>query len=245
MNKLNVVIPMAGLGSRFVSAGFQKPKPFIDVNGKPMIVRVLENLSCDDAHYILIARKEHLEAETIIVNQILERFNASFVSIDFLTEGSACTILHARNFIDNEVPLLIANSDQIIDFDVRTFVNEAKKRNLDGSILTFIDKSKNPKWSFAKVDINDIVIEVREKQPISHYATVGIYFFNKGKYFVDGCIDMIIKNERTNNEFYTCPVYNELIEQGRVIGIFNIHEKLMHGTGTPEDLQNYLNVLKD
>ncbi|EAJ6162347.1 lipopolysaccharide biosynthesis protein, partial [Campylobacter jejuni] len=229
---MNIVIPMAGLGSRFAKAGFDKPKPFIDVLDKPMIVRVLENLKYKDARYILIARKEHLTKEKKLVDEIKNNFNVEFIPIDKLTEGTACTVLYARKYINNDMPLMIANSDQIVDINIADFINDSFKRGLDGSILTFIDKEKNPKWSFAKLN-NDLVVEVKEKEAISEFATVGIYFFNKGKIFVESAIDMIIENDRVNNEFYTCPVYNYAIKSGAKIGIYNIDFSKMHGIGTP------------
>ncbi|WP_217494975.1 glycosyltransferase family 2 protein [Marinomonas sp. FW-1] len=240
---INILIPMAGLGSRFAKEGYDKPKPFIDVNGKPMIVRVLENLSYPDAKYILVARKEHLEKEIDLVNEIKENFNVEFVEIEKLTEGTACTVLFARKLIDNKTPLLIANSDQIVDINIADFIDDCLERKLDGSILTFVDQDRNPKWSFAKTNENGLVVEVKEKEAISDIATVGIYLFSSGKDFVAGAIDMIINNDRVNNEFYTCPVYNYLLKDGKSIGIHNISVKNMHGIGTPEDLIFYLNNL--
>ncbi|ABQ03383.1 Nucleotidyl transferase [Flavobacterium johnsoniae UW101] len=242
MSKINIVIPMAGLGSRFANVGYEKPKPFIDVDGKPMIVRVLDNLSYPDANYILIARKEHLEKEKELVVQIEKEYNAKFIGIDKLTEGTVCTVLYARKYINNELPLLIANSDQIVDISIPDFINDCFDRDLDGSILTFKDIELNPKWSFAKLN-DDLVIEVKEKEAISEFATVGIYLFNKGAQFVDSAIDMIIENDRVNNEFYTCPVYNYLIKDGARIGIYDIEFSNMHGIGTPEDLEVYLKRL--
>ncbi|EEQ63266.1 hypothetical protein HPMG_00723 [Helicobacter pullorum MIT 98-5489] len=238
MQKMNIVIPMAGLGSRFAKAGFAKPKPFIDVLGKPMIVRVLENLKCKNAKYILIARNEHLEQEKELVKEIENNFNACFVGIDKLTEGTACTVLYARKFINNDMPLLIANSDQIVDMDIADFIQDSIQRKLDGSILTFIDKEKNPKWSFVRLE-NGYAVEIKEKEVISEFATVGIYLFSKGKFFVNGAIDMIVRNERVNNEFYTAPTYNYLIHEGLKIGHFVIDFSQMHGIGTPEDLMVY------
>ncbi|ECT4085461.1 TPA: glycosyltransferase family 2 protein [Campylobacter jejuni] len=240
---MNIVIPMAGLGSRFAKAGFDKPKPFIDVLDKPMIVRVLENLKYKDARYILIARKEHLTKEKKLVDEIKNNFNVEFIPIDKLTEGTACTVLYARKYINNDTPLMIANSDQIVDINIADFINDSFKRGLDGSILTFIDKEKNPKWSFAKLN-NDLVVEVKEKEAISEFATVGIYFFNKGKIFVESAIDMIIENDRVNNEFYTCPVYNYAIKSGAKIGIYNIDFSKMHGIGIPEDLEIFKAINK-
>ncbi len=241
---INIVIPMAGEGSRFSKAGYRKPKPFINVDGKPMIVRVLENLTYFDARYILIARKEHMAQEAELVKQIEQEYNAVFIPIEKLTEGTACTVLYARKYINNDEPLLIANSDQIVDMSISDFINDCKDRKLDGSILTFIDKHKDPKWSFAKIDKNNLVTEVKEKVAISECATVGIYLYSKGRYFVDATIDMIIENERVNSEFYTCPTYNYAIRENAKIGIYNIDFRQMHGIGTPDDLNIYLEKIK-
>jgi dTDP-glucose pyrophosphorylase len=240
---INIVIPMAGAGSRFAKAGYKKPKPFIDVDGKPMIVRVLENLTYSEARYILIARKEHMEQEVELVKEIEKEFNAIFIPIDKLTEGTACTVLYARKYINNDEPLLIANSDQIVDMNIADFIDDSKNRNLDGSILTFIDKYSDPKWSFAKLDENNLVAEVKEKVVISEFATVGIYLYSRGKDFIDAAIDMVIENDRVSNEFYTCPTYNYAISEFLKIGIYNIEFDQMHGIGTPDDLNLYLEFI--
>ncbi len=238
--KVSVVIPMAGMGKRFQQAGYELSKPFIDVGGKPMIERVLENLFLPNARYILIALREHVKNHSKLVQQLRRHYPITLVEIDELTEGTACTVMHARHYIENDEPLLIANSDQIIDIEVQDMLRDCFERRLDGSILTFIDPEKNPKWSFAKVDQNGYVTEVQEKKPISKYATVGIYLYTRGKDFVDSAMDMIIHNDRVNGEFYTCPTYNYAIRRGKRIGIYNIETSAMHGLGTPEDLENYI-----
>ena len=237
---VNIVIPMAGEGSRFVKAGYDKPKPFINVLGKPMIVHVIENLKCPNSNYILIARKDHLKRENEAVKKISDKYNVTFIGIDRLTEGTACTILYAKKFIDNNDQLLIANSDQIVDIDIEKFISDSKKRNLDGSILTFHDDELNPKWSFAKINNHGIVTAVKEKEAISNNATVGIYLYNKGLDYVSAAVQMIIENDRINNEFYTCPTYNYAIAMGKKIGIYDIPAKAMHGIGTPEDLNKFI-----
>lgn len=237
---INVLIPMAGAGSRFSKAGFSKPKPFIDVAGQPMIVRVLENLALPGVRYILVARREHMQAEAELVHEIEQKYQATFLEIDGLTEGTACTVLHARKLINNDTPLLIANSDQIVNFDPQDFVDDCFRRNLDGSILTFEDKARDPKWSFARIGVDELVLEVKEKQAISTFATVGIYLFRRGADFVDAAIEMMLQQDRVNNEYYTCPTYNYLIRDRKRIGIYNVAPEAMHGIGTPEDLAAYL-----
>ncbi len=238
---INIVIPAAGAGSRFAREGFSEAKPFIDVLGKAMIVRVLENLACEGANFIIILRKEHLQAKKELCESIKKDFNALFIGIDKLTEGTACTVLFAREFINNDVPLLIANSDQIVDLNLQDFIKDCEKRRLDGSLLCFEDSKQDSKWSFVRLQ-NELVVEVREKQAISKFATVGIYLFTQGKIFVDSALQMILENDRVNNEFYTAPAYNYAIKQGFKFGIYNIKEEQMHGLGTPEDLKTYLEL---
>ena len=126
--------------------------------------------------------------------------------------------------------------------DIAEYINECKDRKLDGSILTFLDRTRDIKWSFAKIDDNGLVTEVKEKVGISDYATVGLYYFKEGRHFINSTIDMIINNDRVNGEFYTCPVYNYMIKDGGKIGIFNIELLQMHGLGTPDDLNTYIGL---
>ncbi|WP_297986430.1 glycosyltransferase family 2 protein [uncultured Campylobacter sp.] len=240
---MNILIPAAGAGSRFAKEGYEKPKPFIDVLGKPMIVRVLENLNVDNAHYIIILQKSHLEQEKELCKAIAKDYNVSFVSVNSLTEGTACSVLHARELINNNTPLMIANSDQIIDIDINNYINDCINRNLDGSILCFTDREKSPKWSFVRMN-GELITEVKEKEIISDVATVGIYLFSKGSLFVDSAIDMIVRNDRVNNEFYTAPAYNYAIKNGAKIGCFLMNFDDMHGIGTPDDLQKYIKFIK-
>jgi len=239
-DRVNVVIPMAGLGSRFSKAGYTKPKPFIDVAGRLMIERVIDNLALPGARYFLIARADHLEAAPEIAQQLLARGDVEFVSIDNVTEGAACTVLHARPHLDPDTPLLIANCDQIVDFSCADYIEDCRARKLDGSVLSFEDAERNTKWSFARLSDDGLIAEIREKQPISPIATVGIYYFSQARLFIDSALDMIIRNDRVNNEFYVAPVYNYSIAAGGRIGVFMVPAEAMHGIGTPEDLDAFL-----
>ena len=162
--------------------------------------------------------------------------NCEIIQVDGLTEGAACTTLLAKEFIDNDKHLLIANSDQYIEWNSNNFYYSMTNDNLDGGIVTF--KSTHPKWSFAKLDDNGHITEIAEKKPISDIATVGIYYWNKGSDYVKYAEQMIEKNIRVNNEFYVAPVYNEAIKDGLKLKPFNIEK--MWGLGTPEDLKTYL-----
>jgi NDP-sugar pyrophosphorylase family protein len=226
---------MAGRGSRFLEKGFPLPKPLISVNGKPMIQIVIENLNLD-ARYIFICRKEHFEKYSLkeLFNNIAK--NHEVVILDEITEGAANTVLTAKKFINNDEELIIANSDQWVDWNSNHFLSFMRRKNADGGILTFIAYDK--KWSFVKLNDEGLVIEVAEKKPISNIATVGIYYYKKGNYFVKAAENMIQKNIRVNNEFYIAPTYNEMISDGKKILPYSVSK--MKGLGTPEDLQRFL-----
>ncbi|MCA8972396.1 MAG: glycosyltransferase family 2 protein [Planctomycetes bacterium] len=243
MATLQIVVPMAGLGSRFADRGYEKIKPFIDVAGRPMIARVCENLRVDGAKFVFIAREEHRQEIECELEPCLDGTAFEVVYIERVTEGAACTVLCARKALDLAAPMMIANSDQIVDLDMDTFVADAEERRLDGSILTFPCPDRSTKWSYVRVDVNGLVDLVREKEPISDRATVGIYWFARASTFFDGALDMVARNERVNGEFYVCPVYQEAIRGEQRIGIFDIPVAAMHGIGTPEDLEAYLSLL--
>lgn len=233
--KLNVLIPMAGAGSRFSSAGYTFPKPLIEVNGKPMIQVVVENLNID-ANYTFIVQKEHYEKYSLKYLLNLVAPNCNIVQVDGLTEGAACTALLAKEFINSENPLVIANSDQYVDWNSNEVMYAFRADEIDGGIVTF--KASHPKWSYAKLDSDGFVSRVAEKQVISDLATVGIYYWKHGADFVKYAEQMIEKNIRVNNEFYVAPVFNQAIEDGKKFRTKNVNE--MWGIGTPEDLEFFL-----
>ena len=234
---MKILIPMAGEGSRFAKEGYTFPKPLIDVRGKPMIQVVVENLDFD-AEYIFLVRKQHLEKYSGLKTTLNRITNGRFkiVEVDGLTEGAACTALLAKEFIDNDEDLLIANSDQVVEYSHENFNMLKSLTDVDGIVFAF--HAVHPKWSFVKTNARGIITEVAEKTPISDIATCGIYWYRKGSDFVKAAEGMIRKNIRVNNEFYIAPVYNEMIAEGSKLIPFFVHR--MHGIGTPEDLNYYL-----
>ncbi len=236
---LNLVIPMAGRGARFQEKGYTFPKPLVEIRRKPMIEIVVGNLlpSCDH-RYIFICQREHYERYALKETLANIAPGCEVVTVEGVTEGAACTVLLAAGYFANEDELIIAISDQYVDFDVNDFIRHARRADLDGDILVF--RATHPKWSYVKLESGDLVVEVAEKRPISNLATVGIYYYRRGLDFLSAAEQMITKDIRTNNEFYVCPVYNELILQGRQIGVMEIQASQMYGLGTPEDLERFL-----
>jgi HAD superfamily hydrolase (TIGR01509 family) len=233
--RLNILVPMAGAGSRFQQAGYTFPKPLIDIQGKPMIQLVVDNLNIE-ATYIFVVQKEHREKYNLDTLLNLITPGCKIVEVDILTEGAACTTLLAKEYINNDAPLVMANSDQFLEWDSNEFMYKMIEHKVDGGIVTFT--ATHPKWSFAKLDENGFVTEVAEKNPISDVATVGVYYWAKGSDYVKYAEQMIEKNIRINNEFYVCPVFNEAIAGAKQIKTYHIEK--MWGLGTPEDLKYYV-----
>jgi HAD superfamily hydrolase (TIGR01509 family) len=234
-DELNVLIPMAGAGSRFEKAGYTFPKPLIDVRNKPMIQVVVENLNIK-ANYIYIVQKSHRKKYNLDTLLNLITPNCKIIEVDGVTEGAACTALLAKEYIDNDKPLFFANSDQFVEWDSNEFMYKMNETNADGGIVSF--KATHPKWSFAKINEQGLVTEVAEKNPISDIATVGYYYWKQGSDFVKYAEQMIDKDIRINGEFYVCPVFNQAIADKKEIRTFNVEK--MWGLGTPEDLRYYL-----
>lgn len=232
---MKLVIPMAGEGRRFAEAGYKDPKPFIEVLPEvKMIELVLSNLEAQTfSQVVLLVRNEHL-SRLVEVSSKLNLKNISFVIIDKLTEGAACTLLHAYDHLNTDEPIVIANSDQYIrNFDLSKFLSSSFS---GGSILCFEETKQSPKWSYAQVDLCGKLVRVAEKNPISSSATCGVYYFGSGKELIRAAVSMISKNIRTNNEFYICPIYN----QYRLpVNIHLLNESDMCGLGTPEDLLHF------
>ena len=233
---------MAGAGSRFEKCGYAVPKPLIPIKNmgnKPMVQVVVENINID-ADYIFIVREEHDKKYNL--TQFLKSVspNCKIVKVNYLTEGAACTTLLAKKYIDNNHPLLIANSDQFVEWNSGDFLQSISDISTDGSILTF--ENNDPNCSYVKLDGDGCVAEVREKQIISNEATVGIYYWTRGCNYVKFAEQMIQKNIRTNNEFYTAPTYNEAIEDKFKIKTFRINK--VWSLGSPEDLNTFIEKYK-
>lgn len=227
---MNVLIPAAGMGSRFKEAGYGAPKPFIPIAGRPMIAWAMDNMPTrkGDKFYLLL-RAEHMPH--VLNTELAERPDVAIIPVAKLTEGAACTVMLARAFIDCDEPVLVANSDQFCRYDRDAWYALVDDCDTEGAMWTF--HSTETKWSYARVQ-EGRVTEVAEKVVISEHATVGVYYWSSGRLLCKSVDQMISDNKRVNGEFYLCPSYNE-IASGHNIRIFPV--ETMFGLGTPEDLE--------
>jgi NDP-sugar pyrophosphorylase family protein len=238
---LNIVLPIAGRGSRFLEAGYTLPKPLIPVHRVPMIEVVVSNVRPRQPHHFtFVALQEHLDH--LGMRETLDRIapGCTIVPVAQVTEGAACTVLLAREGIDNDDSLMLANSDQWVDIDINDYLAEMERKNADGLIMTM--RADHPKWSYVGFGADGWVNRLVEKQVISHEATVGIYNFRHGADFVRAAERMIAKDLRVNGEFYVAPAYNELIAEGAKLCVYNVGQEGagMYGLGIPADLESFL-----
>jgi len=226
---MNIVIPMAGDGRRFKEAGYELPKPLIDVKGKPMINRVIANLDPKHEHkIILITRKEHK------IKEYFQGIDITVVELDTPTEGALCTALRAGALINNSNALLIANCDQLLNIDMNEYINRAEW----ASLVTF--NSTNPHHSYVRTNRRGFVLEAKEKEVISDQAVAGLYYFKRGYDFVNFGENTIHANIRYNGEFYITPMMNLMIAKGLIINTYEIDVHDKHMLGTPQELQIFL-----
>tara|TARA_R110000822_G_scaffold13216_1_gene47073 strand:- start:2608 stop:3333 length:726 start_codon:yes stop_codon:yes gene_type:complete len=238
---MNILIPIAGLGERFSKCGYEKIKPLIDVSGKSMISASVESMGFVGDYIFVMCPNDNLHAE-------LSRLPLYFPDIvksvtihvtNEPTEGPACSALLASKYIETSEPLIIANCDQIMRWDKKSFENFCLHSGYDGVIVTYYANST--KNSYAKVDCKGLVTKVREKVVISEISLNGIHYWSSGKDFVNSARAMIHDNDRAENgEFYIGPTYNYLIQDNKKIGIFHIPNCQHNAVGTPEDLVRFL-----
>jgi dTDP-glucose pyrophosphorylase len=237
---LTIVVPMAGRGSRFATAGYTLPKPLIPVLGTPMIALVIATIRPATPHRFVFVCQAADAARHDLRRQLRHWApGCGIVELDGYSQGAACSVLAAEAEI-GEGPLMIANSDQYVTVEIDRYLATLSDQGLDGLVMTM--RASDPKWSFAAIGADGLVTRIAEKQPISPHATVGIYNFARGQDFIRGARAMIARDARVNGEFYVAPVYNDLIAAGARIGIFDLGDEgaAMHGLGTPADLEGFL-----
>jgi dTDP-glucose pyrophosphorylase len=236
---INVVIPMAGAGSRFAKAGFTTPKPFISVGGRMMIERVLDGVRASGAKYTLVIREDFLSGQAAELDALAKKYPLSFATVERLTVGAAATALAAHETINSDIPVVFADSDNFFDnAKFNAFISDCLSRGLDGSLLTF--PSDKECFSYARTDADGIVLETREKEVVSNHAIAGAYMFARGSDFVKCAIDMLVYGDMTKNEYYMSNAYNWGVRRGMKFGIFDIAETDFACVGTPEQLAEYL-----
>jgi dTDP-glucose pyrophosphorylase len=234
---MNIVMPMAGRGSRFAQIGVDIPKPLIDVRGRPMYAWAMDSLPLELANRVIfICLREHLQHRALEddIRGRFKRWKPEIIALDEVTGGQACTVLMAAEWIDNGEPLLVYNADT---YCRTSLANRLPRLAPQVAGLIGVFRAPGDKWSFARADADGRVLETAEKRRISDWASTGLYYFRRGRDFVAHARQMIDGNERINGEFYVAPVYNRMIAAGAEVFIDPADEVWV--LGTPEDLQYF------
>lgn len=240
---INILIPMGGESEFFNSNEYVYPISLIEIHGKTMIQRIIENYAgFDNKHFIFVTKQADCENHHIdSILRLLTNSNCDIIRLGGQTKGAACSALMAIELINNEIPLIIANGDQVIEAPLADIEKEFQENVLDAGVIAF--ESIHPKWSYIRIDKNNIVIEAAEKKPLSKNAIAGFYYFRKGKDFVSAAMQSIVKDSHVNDLFYIAPVLNELILSGKRIGYHEIDAALYHSFYSPAKIKEYENWL--
>lgn len=234
---MNILIPMAGEGTRFPRDTYKVPKPLINIKGSPMIQVALESLGLVGTYHFVIRKDSYYDQVCHLLHSIFP--SSKIISVDETTSGPASSCLLFKDYINNEEELVIANCDQIMWWDPELFLTTARYYKYDGLVVTY--STNTPKNSYAKIDKDGFVVKIKEKEVISDVSLNGIHYWRKGKYFVQSAESMIeCKDTAPNGEFYVGPTYNYMIKDGLKIGIHHIPNYQHNPVGVPEDLNSFL-----
>ncbi|OGI18108.1 MAG: hypothetical protein A2287_07410 [Candidatus Melainabacteria bacterium RIFOXYA12_FULL_32_12] len=241
---MNILVLLAGNSTDFFNKGYLYPKYLTEIQGKPLVEYVINSYEkLKEANFIFTVLKE--DSDRFHLNNVINLLipNAKIVNVENVTKGAACTALLAVEHINNDEPLLIVNGDQILEVDFTQVINSFTQQDLAGGIITF--DSVHPRWSYVRLGDDNLVIEAAEKRPISRHATAGVYYFKRGKDFVESAMDMIEKDASVNDLYYVCPSYNEMILKQHKIGTYNIDREQYISVAAPEDISSFLKHLEN
>ena len=240
---INILIPLAGTNQFFNETEYPYPKPLIEINDKTMIEHVIENFSTikEEKQFIFIVnsdecKKYHLDN----VLNLLTNNKCKIIKIDNQTKGAACSAMMAIEHINNDEQLIIANADQLFDDNLNDIILSFK--DLDGGVIVF--DSIHPRWSYARVDEDDYIVETAEKRPLSKNAIAGLYYFKNGKDFISSAMNMIQKDASVNSLYYVSPTLNEMVLKNKKMKIKKIDNDKYHTFYTPAKIQEYERIIK-
>lgn len=241
---MNILFLLAGDSRPFEEHGYQYPKYLIEIEGKPLIQHVIEhvNISRDYRHIFVIRKEEAVRFHFESVLKLLSP-GADVIISEGPTHGAACTALLAVELIDSDESLLIVNGDQVVEVSLDEALSSFEEKSLDGGIVVF--DSVHPRWSYVRLDDDDMVIEAAEKRPISRNATAGMYYFARGRDFVSAAKGMIRKDAHVADAFYVCPSYNEMLLSQKHIGVYRIPRGNYHSLTSPQGVQEYEEILRN
>lgn len=237
---LNILVPLGGTSIFFDSPEYIFPKPLIEIQGKPMIEMVLDNLESIriDKKYIFVVKSSDCHKYRLHnVLQLITNDQCAIVKLENDTKGAACSALLAVDYIDSDEELLIVNGDQLIDYDLNKVIDEFRQQGVDAGVVCF--ESVHPRWSFIRVDDQNSIVEAAEKTPISKNAIAGFYYFKHGTDFVRAAMKSIEKGANFNGLYFIAPVLNELILANKVLKPYYIDKQRYHSFYSPQKIKEY------
>lgn len=237
---INILLPSMGKSTFFKDSFF--PKPLVEINGKTMLEQVIDNYNTlDEKNFIFVfsdrdCMEFHIDASAEMLCQA-----SNIIRLRNQTAGALCTCLMAVEKINNDIPLIIANSDQTIDLNYKNVIEFFEKSRADAGIIAF--PNVHPRWSYAKEN-NGEVTEIAEKRPVSRNAIAGFYYFKEGKYFIEAAKSALLKQNQINGKYYISASINELILEGKKVICYHIGKEQYHSFYSPAKIKEYEEAIK-
>ena len=243
---INVLLPLGGMSTFFESSEYAYPIPLIEIYGIPMVELAIKNCQSlgTSLQFIFVVKNDdcqryHLD-ETL---KLLTDNQCHVVKLSNETKGAACSALLAISYINNDTPLIILNSDQLIDEDFSSVIRFFRNENASAGMICF--ESVHPRWSYVRLNDQGDVMETAEKRPISKHAIAGFYYFRQGKCFIEAAMQSIKKNRSFNGMYYIAPVFNELVLESQKIVMYKIENSKYHTFYSPQKIQEYEQGMKE
>ncbi|MES2823703.1 MAG: glycosyltransferase family 2 protein [Pseudomonadota bacterium] len=237
---LTIIVPMAGNSVFFPDSQYRFPKIFQEILGRPMIQVVIENLMQikGDKRFVFIIND--IDAKKFRLDNVLKMLtdnNCDIVYQSAPTKGAVCSLLLGVKYLNADGPVIISNADQIIDHDYNKIISFFNQPDIDGGVVCF--DSVHPQWSYARVAGDNLLLETAEKEPISRYAIAGLYYFSKGRDFVESAMQSIMKDRSHEGVYYTSLVLNEMILKRKKLMTYCIEKNEYRSFYSPEKIQEY------
>lgn len=239
---LNIIIPMAGPSDEFSKAGYMYPKPLIDVQGKPLIQYVLDNLEGLDTpkRFVFVVRDEDCRKYHIDNTLRLLTDDCQIIKLSSKTKGALCTVLMSIDEIPEDDEILILNSDQVLDIDYNKALKKFRDENADSGLVTF--NSVHPRWSYARFHGQEVV-QTAEKNPISKNAIAGFYYFKKAADFFQSAFKTIMFHDNLDGIYFISPVINQFVLANKVNRYHEIDSSRYHSFYSPQKVKEFENYL--
>lgn len=235
---MSTLVLAAGGSAPYTDAGYPYPKELAELDGKPLIEHVLDRLGPLSLEPVVVVLDATADKK-FCIGDVVRLVIPTAISVRVgQTSGAACSALCAMGEVSLDDDLILTNGDQLLDANLHDIVETWRASDLDAGTVVF--DATHPRWSYVRVDADELVVEAAEKRPISRLATAGVYWFRRAGDFFAAAQTMVLQGSTQQSAFFICPTLNELVLDGKRIGITRISRDAYHSFKYPDELEDYV-----